>query len=181
MNKIILKDKKMEIKKYTKISTLAYGVCDIVIIGNTEHYLSFTAIYKDNKTLANVPTSNLHNILTKSGYKTIYPNINPKELNRIYSIRESIIQSAILNYLDNLDNTYAVRVKSSGKTGDSDIVFCHKGRFVAIEVKRNTTKGGKIQNRRLISVMKAGGVGEVVRSLTEVKEIITKLDCLFRL
>ncbi len=61
-----------------------------------------------------------------------------------------------------------------GTAGVPDIICCYKGRFIALEVKAPDGKPTALQEATINRIREAGGVAEVVRSVEEVKEIITK-------
>ena len=57
--------------------------------------------------------------------------------------------------------------------GVPDILACHKGRFIAIELKRPDGEGtlAKRQEAQLSRIIRAGGIGAVVESLDQFKEL----------
>ena len=59
-----------------------------------------------------------------------------------------------------------------GKAGVSDIVFCYRGRFGAIEVKREGKLPTKLQELRMEEVRKAGGAafwGTASKVISEIR------------
>jgi hypothetical protein len=52
---------------------------------------------------------------------------------------------------------YCPLMAGYGKTGVSDIVGCYRGKFFAIEVKREGKQPTPIQNRRMAEIEAAGG------------------------
>ena len=50
---------------------------------------------------------------------------------------ESAVQAEIVAYLKRIPRTKVVRVISASENGVSDLLVCHEGRFIAIEVKRH--------------------------------------------
>jgi penicillin-binding protein-related factor A (putative recombinase) len=109
-------------------------------------------------------------------------------------LKESDIQKSILDYLSLIPGCFVFRTNnigvplrdSSGKTsfrpspvkGLSDILCCFKGRFIALEVKRPKGKVTQHQTRFLNQVKESGGVGAVVHSIEEVKELFEYIPCL---
>lgn len=85
---------------------------------------------------------------------------------------ESKIQEDILAYLKGRGDTYAVNVCGGASTakGTPDLLVCHRGRFIAFEVKRPDSSYGltKPQEMRIAAIEKAGGVAEVVTSIGDV-------------
>ena len=62
-----------------------------------------------------------------------------------------------------------------GKSGVPDFVFCYRGRFCAIEVKREDKVPTVIQDRRIKEIQATGGVA--VWGTAE--KVIRELDALF--
>ena len=90
---------------------------------------------------------------------------------------EKTIQSKILRWLRTQPDLVAFKVAQGAysERGVSDIICCVRGRFVALEVKTQTGKLTKHQERFLERVNNANGVGVVVRSLDDAKKIIEEV------
>jgi len=60
-----------------------------------------------------------------------------------------------------------------GRPGIPDLIVCHRGRFVGIEVKRpeRNSKTTEAQEQVLSEIRAAGGIGLVARDLETVKEV----------
>ena len=56
--------------------------------------------------------------------------------------------------------------------GTPDLVCCYKGYFFAFEVKTQKGRVSKLQKWTLNQIEKASGIGEVVRSVEEVEELL---------
>lgn len=105
----------------------------------------------------------------------------------IRAATEADIQRVILRYLA-FRGVLATRVNSGAiKTEDrffrlnsspgcSDILACHKGRYIALEVKRPGKKPTAKQEGFLAAVRTAGGVGAVVTSVGDVERILNEID-----
>lgn len=102
--------------------------------------------------------------------------------------RERDVQAAVLEYLA-LRRALAVRTNSgavkvgtrlvrfNSAVGCSDILACYRGRFVALEVKRDgKSKATDNQAAFLDAVRLAGGVGEVVAGIDDVRAILDRID-----
>jgi hypothetical protein len=76
-----------------------------------------------------------------------------------------------LNY-----NNYVLLPEQYIKTGDPDMIICHKGLFVGIEFKLEYNKPTKLQEFKLDFIKKSGGKSFVCFSLKEFQEIIRGLD-----
>jgi len=80
-------------------------------------------------------------------------------------VLESAIQAAIIKAL-RAAGCYVVNV-SVAEAGTPDLLVCHAGRFVAMEVKQPGNYPTRIQRHRLAQVEAAGGQAVVVRSVAE--------------
>lgn len=56
--------------------------------------------------------------------------------------------------------------------GVPDIIACHKGRFIALEVKAPHGKTSKLQDYHIEAIKRSGGIAHVVKTLEEVEDII---------
>ncbi|GIP61972.1 hypothetical protein J32TS6_05270 [Virgibacillus pantothenticus] len=91
---------------------------------------------------------------------------------------EKRVENQIKGYLDKL-GAYHRKTHGSlfSKAGTPDILACVKGRFVAIEVKRES--GGKVsalQKANIKMIQKAGGIAFVTSSLEQTKHYFKKFD-----
>ena len=102
--------------------------------------------------------------------------------------KEKEVQAAILDYLA-LRRAEAIRTNSgavkvgqrfirfNSRLGCSDILACYQGRFLALEVKRDSkAKASDHQGEFLESVRAAGGIGAVVSSVEDVMRILDQID-----
>lgn len=90
---------------------------------------------------------------------------------------ESQLVIKIKKYLKD-KGAYVEKIWGGGfqSAGIPDIIACYKGRFLGIEVKVGNNKPSEIQLVKLKRINDADGVGVVVWSLEEVKELIGLLD-----
>ncbi len=63
-----------------------------------------------------------------------------------------------------------------GTAGIPDIIVCYKGRFIAFEVKVGTNKATVLQALTIKQILCAGGYALVVRSVDEVKDVISAFE-----
>ena len=91
-------------------------------------------------------------------------------------MREKAIENKIKQYLKTVEDLYFFKEHGGlyGTAGVPDIICCYKGQFIALEVKAPDGKATALQDATIKRIRKAGGVAEVVRSVEEAKEIITK-------
>ncbi len=102
---------------------------------------------------------------------------------------EADIQRQIIQYLElrgalvNRINSGAIKtehgsyVRFNSQPGCSDILACYRGRFVAVEVKRDSkTKPRQEQIDYLESVRRAGGFGLVAWSVEMVEVLLNSVD-----
>lgn len=80
------------------------------------------------------------------------------------------------------DPTKKVFRRNSSTPGISDIIGFHKktGQFIAVEIKVGKDKLSPYQERFLADVIKAGGVGKVVKTLDCLDELLINFSPLKR-
>jgi hypothetical protein len=98
------------------------------------------------------------------------------------------IQSGILKWLRYQKDVYAIRVnpvgiplhngkyRPSGMKGVSDIICCVRGKFLAIEVKRNNRS--KVTNEQVLflkSIKQTGGYAIVATNLDDVIRVVERI------
>ena len=90
-------------------------------------------------------------------------------------MKESAVQKKIIDYLHSV-GAWTVKTIQCNKAGVPDILCCYKGRFVALEVKRDMyakmNETSELQHRTIKQIIAAGGVAGVVTCVTEVKDIL---------
>lgn len=72
-----------------------------------------------------------------------------------------------------------VKVMKANESGVSDLLFCVRGRFVAIELKIDNNTPTDLQKQFLEDVERAGGIVGVAYTWGEVKTILAKAGYLF--
>ena len=89
------------------------------------------------------------------------------------AVLEKNIQKEILNFL-NINGIFAFKVSGGmfQKSGISDIIACHCGKFVAIEVKRPGGKVSPLQEDFCQKVHYHGGQAIIAYSLDDVKKAL---------
>ena len=87
---------------------------------------------------------------------------------------KDIVQS-ILRYLKAVPDCFAWKTHGGmyGTAGIPDIIACVNGRFFAFEVKTATGKVTALQKATLQKILASGGTAEIVRSVDEVRAILT--------
>lgn len=97
---------------------------------------------------------------------------------------ERDIKREIVAYLDSLgDRCWHVAYFGGGygRNGVPDRLCCYRGRFFAIEVKRDAKhKPTKWQEREIRAIIGAGGEAKVVWSVEQVREKIEEIDLLIQ-
>lgn len=63
-----------------------------------------------------------------------------------------------------------------GTAGIPDIIVCYRGKFIAFECKVGNNKPTVLQAITVRQILKAGGYALVVRTLEEVRQVITALS-----
>ena len=94
---------------------------------------------------------------------------------------KDIVQS-ILRYLKTVPDCFAWKTHGGmyGTAGIPDIIACVRGRFFAFEVKTATGKATPLQKATLQKILASGGTAAVVRSLDEVRAILTPFGLALR-
>lgn len=87
---------------------------------------------------------------------------------------ENTIEAQVKKYLGSLDSIWFFKVHGSGyqKKGVPDIVGCYKGRFFAIELKKEGKTPTLIQSLILKQLQNAGAVAFVASDVETVKQYI---------
>ena len=87
---------------------------------------------------------------------------------------ESDLIEKIKDYLKSVPDLFFWKEHGGlyGQSGIPDIIVCYRGRFFAFEVKTEKGKATVLQQLTIKRILKAGGYALVVRSVSEVKEII---------
>jgi len=90
---------------------------------------------------------------------------------------EASVVSAILKHLNSRPDTYARKTTGTTRSrGWPDIVGCHRGRFLALEVKRPGGSYGAtpLQAAELTKWARAGAIAGVVTSVEETIEALKR-------
>lgn len=87
---------------------------------------------------------------------------------------ERTITKSILEFLNGLPECYAMKTKGDYRSsGQPDIIGCHKGRALALEVKRPEV--GRITALQAVTLGKwraAGAIAEIVHSVEETAQAL---------
>ena len=88
---------------------------------------------------------------------------------------EKDITAAIMRVLKMVPRCFAWKEHGGmyGTAGIPDVICCLDGRFFAFEVKTATGKATPLQKATLQKILASGGTAAVVRSLDEVRAILT--------
>lgn len=90
---------------------------------------------------------------------------------------EQTIQRNCINWYKRMfPDNYIRKNEQVVKSGDPDILICHYGLFVAIEMKQVGKNPTPLQKLKLARISASGGVVGVAHSLDEFKDIICKAE-----
>lgn len=91
---------------------------------------------------------------------------------------EAAITRAVRAYLQALPETWWMKVTPNGFTsaGIPDFVVCHRGRFLAFEVKAPGNYPTPLQRSQIGKLDAAGALVGVVRSVEDVKELVARVQ-----
>lgn len=105
--------------------------------------------------------------------KYIHEPLTP--IHRSGSTKEADIVAAILRCLRTVPGCFAWKTHGGmyGTAGIPDIIACIDGSFFAFEVKTAIGKATPLQETTIRKILAAGGTAAVVRSVDEVRAILT--------
>lgn len=105
-------------------------------------------------------------------------------------MKEKDIQHAIIQYLQYRKDIYFIRNNSfsgsftrangskgwlrNNKAGSPDIIVCHKGRYMGIEVKAEKGRQSELQQQAQKDIEKCGGVYIIARNIEDVERGLDK-------
>lgn len=92
--------------------------------------------------------------------------------------KEATIERNIIAYLNNLPMTKAVKWSQEGRSkGHPDIICCHSGLMILIEVKRP----GKVQDMlQEVTMDEWRRVGVITAVVTEVGHVVSMMESIMR-
>ena len=88
-------------------------------------------------------------------------------------MKESTLQHNAIAYLRNA-GAYVFNVPGTGmeQRGTADLLICHRGLFIATELKVSGETPSKLQQYELEKVRKAGGIAAVIESMEELEVLL---------
>ena len=88
--------------------------------------------------------------------------------------KESKIQSEIIRMLNRLPETYVIKHHATpySVNGIPDLIVCHKGMFISMEVKGPDGRTSDMQELQMRKIRSAGGTSVVVRTCDEAREVM---------
>ena len=89
-------------------------------------------------------------------------------------MRESLIQGAIRAYLIN-EGWFVVKLINTSKPGMPDLMALKDGKVIFFEVKTDKGKVSKLQEHHIEGLNNMGVPAHVVRSVSQVKDILSQL------
>ena len=94
------------------------------------------------------------------------------------TVKEADLITAIKKYLATVPETLCWKEHGGqyGTAGIPDIIVCHRGHFIALEAKVGKNQPTKLQAVTIEQIRKAGGTAAVVRSVDDVRKIITEME-----
>ncbi len=88
---------------------------------------------------------------------------------------EASIQRAILKYLNAQPHCWATKFPGVLRRGVPDILGVYRGVFFALEVKRPLGKPTFLQRAVIERIRWAGGVGEIVTSVSDAQAVLATI------
>jgi len=90
---------------------------------------------------------------------------------------ETRFKERFLHKLKQIPKLWYVKVQMVATKGIPDVLICHKGLFIAVELKVGNNKATKLQQFTLDKIKEAGGNIWIVNEQNE-KEFLTFLEAL---
>ena len=93
-------------------------------------------------------------------------------------MKESDLIHKISDYLKTVPNLFYWKEHGGmyGTAGIPDIIVCYRGRFIGLECKVGKNKPTVLQAVTIRPIIQAGGYAVVVRTVEEVRQIITAFE-----
>lgn len=93
-------------------------------------------------------------------------------------MKESDLIRKISEYLKTVPNLFFWKEHGGmyGTAGIPDIIVCYRGRFIAFECKVGKNKPTVLQEMTIRQIVKSGGYATVVKTVEEVRSIITAFE-----
>lgn len=89
---------------------------------------------------------------------------------------ETLIQDKIIEFLKNNRVLHWRMSGASNLSGFPDLLVCYKGIFVGLEIKTPEGSPTKQQVKVLADISMAGGVGKLVTSVEDVRDILEIIE-----
>ena len=91
-------------------------------------------------------------------------------------MRDKEIVSEVAGYLKTVEDCFLYRQNSGfSQPAAPIIIICFKGKFIGLKVKVGSGKVTVLQEVTLRRIRKAGGIAETVRSVEDVRRILSGL------
>ena len=87
---------------------------------------------------------------------------------------EKPVQKKIIEYLRRF--AYVIKAIVSNRDGIPDLIICHKGLFIAFEIKDIKKKPTKLQEYNIQSIREKGGYAFSVQTFDEAKKHIEAIE-----
>ena len=91
---------------------------------------------------------------------------------------ESDFQEEVINYLES-KGAYVLKthVSSFQKQGEPDITCCYRGRYVALELKKDkSSRTSKLQDYKIKCIKLAGGIAKRIDNIKQVEEVLYEIS-----
>lgn len=92
-------------------------------------------------------------------------------------MKEKAIENKIKAYLKTIDGLFYFKEHGGlyGRAGLPDIIVCFNGLFIGLEVKTDSGELTPLQSATIKRIRDCGGIAEVVRSVEDVINIISRI------
>jgi len=92
-------------------------------------------------------------------------------------VSESILQAQIIRHLRSA-GAYVIRIRSAQNNGAPDVIACHKGKFIGIEIKspKIAPKPSPLQKENGEQIQETGGLWICTNSLSDVIALLDSIE-----
>ena len=93
-------------------------------------------------------------------------------------MKESELIRKISEYLKSVSDLFFWKEHGGmyGTAGIPDLIVCYRGRFIGLECKVGKNDATVLQSLTIRRILRAGGYAMVVRSVEEVKQLISAFE-----
>lgn len=85
---------------------------------------------------------------------------------------EALLLKHVRAFVELLPKAKLTRIEAGSERGNSDVIICYRGRFIAVELKDNIGKPTKQQLIYIKEIRESGGIAGICRNLLDVYNLL---------